>query len=459
MIKLSRLFLYEGGKNMKEAFFNRSIEEQKDYLVGLHASDLVELYESLETVEKEALFQLLTDEQKADLLAYLEPLDAANVIEELNLQETKDIFYHMEPDDITDILNELEENQQEELLELLDDETKEDIEQLIDYLDDQAGSIMTPDLISVTAEMDVKDAMKKLVLLAPEVESINQLFVVDKHDTFLGVLPLKKLIKAKSPMKVEALYETSLFVYDTDDLEEVTDLIQEEGIYEMPVLNDQNVLLGMITFDDAIDAYEEEIIEDFQKLTMLSEDSQTKPLMSAITRLPWLALLMVLSLPIARLSLSFEATISAYTIIIILQPLILSMVGNAGTQTLTVSLIMLSDKEEKHVIKNNIIEEFLSGLTTGLVLSVIAFVVTNLFIAFNPSLSEDPIIFGLIVSLSVFLSLAFGTFASSIIPVLVNKIGLDPASASGPLITTVIDIATIGIYYGIASFVIGGLLG
>lgn len=448
----------KGDNDMRDNYINLNEDEQKVFLSHLHASDLVILYESLEDKEKEVLFNQLDDEQKADLLSYLNPFDAANVIEDLKIEETKDILYHMEPDDITDILNELDEHKQDEILLQLDDETKEDIEQLIEYEDDQAGSIMTSDYISITADMDVKEAMKKLIKLAPEVESINQLFVIDKHETFLGVLPLKKLIKTKSPMLVENLYESSIFVYDTDDVEEVTDIIQEKGIYEMPVLNEQNELVGMITFDDAIDAYEEEIIEDFQKLNMLSETSQTKPIYSALKRLPWLVLLMVLSLPIARLSLMFESTISAYTIIVILQPLILSMVGNAGTQTLTVSLIMLVEDESKEIIKKNIKEEFKSGMITGSILAVLSFLVANVFIYLNPSLTEDPIVFGIIIALAVFFSLTFATFSSSVIPVLVKKVGLDPASASGPLITTVIDVLTIAIYYGIASVVIGGLL-
>ena len=259
--------------------------EQKAYLKDLHASDLADLYESLETDEQAVFFEFLTDEQKADILTYLEPEDAALMIEELEIKQTMDIFEFMEPDDITDILNELETETQDEILDLMDDETKEDIESLQEYDEDQAGSIMTSDFVSVTSEMDVKEAMKKLVLWAPNVETINVLFVIDKHETYLGVLPLKKLIKAKSPMTVSDLYEPSLFVYDTDDIEDVTDIIQENGIYAMPVLNDSNELVGMITLDDAIDAYEDEIIEDFQKLTMLSETSST-PAISAFKRLP-----------------------------------------------------------------------------------------------------------------------------------------------------------------------------
>jgi magnesium transporter len=171
-----------------------------------------------------------------------------------------------------------------------------------------------------------------------------------------------------------------------------------------------------------------------------------------------LVVLLLLALPIANLALQFEGVLRDYTIIIILQPLILSMIGNAGTQTLTFSLIMIADNEPSDVVKKNIFYEVSAAALSGILLSIISFIVTILFIILNPSLSEDPIIFASIVGLSVLLSLIIGTFFSAIIPVLINKTGLDPASASGPLLTTVIDITTILTYYGIATLMIGVLL-
>ncbi|MCU0105295.1 magnesium transporter [Acholeplasma vituli] len=437
---------------------NLTYEEQKNYLESLHAYDLKELYESLTEDEQVELFERLDDTQKADLLSYLDVDDAAEIVETLDAQDTADIFSEMDPDDAMDILNELEEETSTELIEQFSEELKEDILSLKSYTDDETGSIMNTDFITLTADLDVKDAMKKLISEAPNVETISKLFVIDKHNTFLGVVPLKKLIKAKSPCAIETLYEPSLFALDTDDKEQTATLMQEEAINILPVLDDQHMLKGIVTVDDAIDTYEDEMIEDFQKMTTLSEDVSDSTFTSALKRLPWLVVLLLLALPIANLALQFEGVLKDYTIIIILQPLILSMIGNAGTQTLTFSLIMIADEEPDKVIKRNIFYEVSSAALSGLLLSLISFVVTLLFIVFNPSLSENPYLFGSIVGISVLLSLIIGTFFSAIIPVVIHKVGLDPASASGPLLTTVIDITTILTYYGIATWMIGVIL-
>ena len=435
-----------------------TIEEQKSYLESLHAYDLKELYESLSEEDQAQLFELLDDAQKADLLSYLDVDDAADIVENLDTQDTIDIFNEMDPDDAIDIINELEEETSTELIEQFTPELKEDILSLKSYNDDETGSIMNTNFITLTADLDVKEAMKTLVLQAPLVETISKLFVIDKHNTFLGVVPLKKLIKAKSPCDIESLYEPSMFALDTDDKESTATLMQEEGINILPVLDENHMLKGIVTVDDAIDTYEDEMIEDFQKMTTLNEDVSDSTWQSALKRLPWLVVLLVLALPIANLALGFEGVLKEYTIIIILQPLILSMIGNAGTQTLTFSLIMIADEEPDGVIRKNIFYEVASAALSGLLLSFISFTVTILFIIFNPSLSENPYLFASIVGISVLISLIIGTFFSALIPVLIHKVGLDPASASGPLLTTVIDISTILTYYGIATWMIGVIL-
>ncbi len=435
-----------------------SIDEQKLYLETLHGYDLKELYESLDEADQTALFDLLDDSQKADLLSYLDADDAAQIVETLDAEETADIINEMDPDDAMDIINELEEDTASEFLDKLEPELKEDIISLRAYEEYETGSIMTTEFITLTTELDVKEAMKKLIAEAPEVETISTLFVVDKHDTFLGIVPLKKLIKAKSPCQIETLYEPSIFAIDTDDKEETATLMQESGLNILPILDENHILKGIVTVDDAIDTYEDEMIEDFQKMTALRKEQSDSTFKSALARLPWLVVLLILALPIANLALQFEGVLKDYTIIVILQPLILSMIGNAGTQTLTFSLIMIADKEPTSVIRKNIIYEVSSAALSGVLLSIISFIVTILFIVLNPSLSEDPFIFASIVGLSVLLSLIIGTFFSAIIPVLIHKTGLDPASASGPLLTTVIDITTIFTYYGIATIMIGVLL-
>jgi magnesium transporter len=443
---------------MLENYKELQLEEKKLLIEDLHAYDLKELYLSLDEVEQDALFDILTDEKKADLLSYLDIDDAVELVSELEVSEQADIFQEMEPDDAIDIINELDDDEKALLIPELEADFKAEYISLSQYSEQETGSIMTTSFLKITPDMEIKSVMKLLIKDAPELEIISKLYVVDKHDTFIGIVPLKKLIKAKSPLFIQDLYEPSQFVFDKDDIEDSVDFIQESGINLCPVLNEQNELVGVITLDDAIDTYEDEMIEDFQKMTLLGDESDEKPFASALKRLPWLVLLLFLALPIARLALTFEHVLQSYTIIVILQPLILSMVGNAGTQTLTFSLIMLSDDEPNHVIKKNILYELLSAVSSGFILGSISFLVTILFILINPSLDQSPLLFGLIIALSVWCSITTGTFFSSIIPVSIKKVGLDPAAASGPLITTMIDISTIIIYYGLASILIGVFL-
>lgn len=438
---------------MKDLYLNLSLEEKIEYLKTLHGYDLASLYNELNKTEQDEMFLYLSNEDKADLLTYIGPSEAADILENLETQSVTDIIELMEPDDVVDIVEEVPTDVAETWIENLDQEDREDIQVLRDYDEDEAGSMMTSNIILLKPEYDVKEAMKILVKEAPDVESIQTLFVVDKHGLFLGIVPLKKLIKAKSPMSIEDLYETSISVFDTDDVDDVTNQIQEEGIYLMPVVSEDHKLLGVITLDDALDVYEEEAIEDVQKLGGLSESYGTTLLKSALSRLPWLLLLVVLDLPIAAIMNGFEGILSMYTIIVIFQPLILSMAGNLGTQSLSTTLVFLNiGEEEKYAFHAK--EEFKSTVLIGFIMGVVAFFFTQIVIAFNPSLSQYGVLFGGAVGISMFISLMFCNFVATFLPKLLQKTGADPANASGPLLTTLIDIFSILIYYGITLFLL-----
>ena len=248
---------------------------------------------------------------------------------------------------------------------------------------------------------------------------------------------------------IENLYIASTFVFDHDDIDDVTTVIQEEGIYQMPVLNENHELLGMITVDDAIDIYEEEAIADVQKLTGLFGLLDSSLIKSAFSRLPWLLLLLVLSLPIAVVMSGFEHIISKYTILIVFQPLILAVAGNFGTQSFSTSLLVLNLYVDSPY-KSHVKEELLSSLYIGLAAGVVGFIITFLFILINPSLNQSPLVFASIIGVTLLLTMVITSLISTMIPKIFKGLGFDPANASGPLITTLIDILTIILYYGLA---------
>ena len=434
---------------MLKTYRNLNDEEKLIYLESLHGYDLSVLYDGLSEDEQTKLFEMLSSENKAELLTYIKPSEAGELLEDLEHEEAGEIISLMEPDDITDIALEVDDETVDEWMQHLDEETKEDIQSLREYEEDEAGAWMSTNIITIRPEMDVKEAMKILVKEAPDVETISTLFVVDKNDVFLGVVPLKSLIKAKSPMSIDALYTKSIFAFDEDDIDDVTMIIQEEGIYQMPVVSESHQLLGMITVDDAIDIYEEEAIEDVQKLTGLFGLLDGNVIKSAFSRLPWLLFLLVMALPIAIVMSRYESIISTYTILIVFQPLILDSAGNFGTQSFSTSLVVMNfDLDTTY--KRHVKEEFFSSLLIGLSVGIIGFLITFLVIHFNPMLDHEPLVFASVIGMTLLVTMIITSLVSTMIPRMFERLGFDPANASGPLITTIVDIGSILIYYGLA---------
>lgn len=436
-------------KNMLENESNKII---KEYLNDVHAHDLAELFVELNDDDKEKVFSLLTNEKLAELVSYLELDEAADVLTDFDIEKQKQLVEMMEPDDAADIIMELEDEEQEELLAALGESS--DVALLISYDDDETGSAMTNLMVVLFPEMEVKQATKKVIQEANDVESINTLFITDNNQTFLGIVPLKKLIKAKTPCYISDLIEHCPSVRDTDSITQTLEAINNYGIFEMPVCDEDNKLLGMVTLDDALDIYQEEAQEDFERLSGLPETVQGNPFKTALHRVPWLLLLLAISVPIAMITSHYESVITAAAILVIFQPLISGSAGNVATQTLAVTLKMFSTNE-KGFIKNSM-REILTGMMNGFVIGSIAFGTTFAFTSFNTSTSEQPIKIAFVVGISLLMTVFIAPIIAITIPSILKFFKFDPAVASGPFITTLIDMTALSIYFGLATFVFGG---
>ncbi|MDR4968718.1 MAG: CBS domain-containing protein, partial [Acholeplasmataceae bacterium] len=254
---------------LKEMLQNANDQVLKQYLEDIHAHDLSELFLDLDYEERQRLYRSLSDEKLADLVSYLDAEEAAEIFTDFNLKKQKQLVELMEPDDAVDIIQELEDDHQDELLDILGESS--DIVQLIHYGEDETGSAMTNLVVVVHPDLDVKQATKKVIQEAVDVESINTIFVTDEENHYLGVVPLKKLLKAKTPCQISEVMEEYPFAYASDSITQTVQSIRNYAIYEMPVINENHVLLGMITLDDALDIYQEEAQEDFERLAGLPE--------------------------------------------------------------------------------------------------------------------------------------------------------------------------------------------
>ena len=439
---------------LKELLHNQTDKELKAFIEELHAHDLSEMFLELDDDERTHVQALLTNEQLAELVSYLEVEDAADLLTEFDLDKQISIVEMMEPDDAVDIIQELEDNEQEELLAALGDDS--DVISLINYDEDETGSAMTNQVIVLNPDMDVKDATKKVIQEAPDVETISTLFVTDEHNHFLGVVPLKRLLKAKTPMTIKEIIQESPYVIDTDPIEKSIQAINNYIIYEMPVLNEKLQLLGMITLDDALDIYQEEAEEDFEKLAALPDTEVDHGfLKSALKRVPWLIILVVFTIPISLVTSLYEHILATIALLIVFQPLILDSAGNVATQTLAVTLKMLSTRE-KGLFKNSI-REIMAGIMNGLAIGLVAVIMTFIFARVNPSLASNPTTIALVIGLSLWLTVIISPIVAIIIPVILDRLKIDPAIASGPFITTVVDVAALFIYFGLATLLLGGL--
>jgi len=437
---------------LKQLIQENQIKQLKVFLDEVHAHDLAELFFELSITERQKVYNHITNEKLADLVSYLDTEDAAMILQEFDLEKQKEIVEMMEPDDAADIIQELEEEEQEELIELLGETS--DVVQLIRYDEDETGSAMTNLFIAIEPDMDVKAATKKVIKEAADVESINTIFVTKSDGTYLGAVPLKKLLKAKSPLNVESILEEYPYALDKDPIEKTVSNIRNYAIYEMPVLNDINKLIGMITLDDALDIYQEEAQEDFEKLAGLPETLEgSTALKTALHRVPWLLTLLIISVPIALVTHAFEEVLATVALLIIFQPLILDTAGNVATQTLAVTLKMFASNE-KGFLKNSY-REILTGMLNGFAIGLLAFMMTILFAQLNTSLAQNPILIAFVVGISLWLTLIVAPIVAIVIPLTLRMLKLDPAAASGPFITTIIDVAALMIYFGLAGLLLG----
>ncbi len=438
---------------LKELLNNHaSHDEIIAFLEDKHAYDIVTMLDELDSNEKTIIFDLLDAEKLAEVLAYLEPEEAAEVISEYEPDEQKEIVEELEPDDAADIINELNDEDREELIKVLDKD--EDVLELLGYDESLAGAYMTNDFVYVYADLDVKQATKNLIKRAGEVESIQTIFVIDNENHYLGQINLKTLIKAKYPLTAGDIMTTEPTFNDRANVNDLVKHMKFYGGYDIAIVNDQNVLVGMITMDDILDIYQDEAYEDFEKFTGLPDtDFDDNLFKSSFRRLPWLLILLVLSIPIALVTSSFEELLASVVVLALFQPLILDSGGDVASQTLAVTLISLTNKESDNI--SNGIKEIVSGTISGLVMGILAFFVTAVF---GYLISVEHVWeIAFVVGISLWITVILAPILGFLIPTILSKLKFDPAVASGPFITTLIDVLSILIYFGFAAVLLGGM--
>ncbi|RKQ32639.1 magnesium transporter [Oceanobacillus halophilus] len=398
-------------------------------------------------------------ENRMRIYAYLSPDELAEIMINIELDNTPAYFKEMNPrlgamvlsempaDDAVDIFNEMDKEEVVSFLTIMDKEAAEEIKHLLHYEEKTAGSIMTTEFVAVYKSQTTEQAMQQLKEDAPDAETIYYLYVLDEDKRLVGVLSLRDLIVADEKTKLEeVMSEKIVAVSVAKDQEEIAQMFRDYDFLALPVVDFQNHLLGIITVDDILDVMEEEASEDFSKLAGISETDRPNDtaLAAAKKRLPWLIILLFLGIFTASLIGQFEETLDQVAVLAIFIPLIAGMAGNTGTQALAVAVRGLSNGDYENQGKLRLV---LREATTGLITGTVCGAVISVVIFFW----KDDLFLGFIVGVSIMASLIVATLAGSLVPILMDRLKIDPAVASGPFITTINDIISILIYFGMAT--------
>ena len=434
--------------------------ELAEKLSDYHENDLADALADLTAEERRKLYAILGVEQVAEIFSYLD--DAEPYLKELPPEEAAQVVSHMDSDDAVDALDDLEEEDKEKIvhqMDKVDKDAADDVKLLLSYDEDEIGSCMTTNYICIRKEMTIRQAMSELVKQAGENDNISTLYVVDENEHFYGAIDLKDLIVARADDSLEKLIARSYpYVTDHEKISDCIDRIVDYAERSLPVLNESGKLLGIITSADVVELVDNQMGDDYAKLGGLTseEDLNEGVFQSVKKRLPWLVALLFLGMLVSSVVGAFESVVAVLPIVICFQSMVLDMAGNVGTQSLAVTIRVLVDENLTTSKKLHLLfKEMRVGLVNGALLAVMALGFLGVYIHFFKAYAwGQAFLLSGCVGISLIVAMVISSLVGTVIPMLFHKIHIDPAVASGPLITTINDLVAVVVYYGLAMIVL-----
>lgn len=431
----------------------------KEAFLLYHPYELSEALVEMDQSDRTYLFSLLQGKDLGPIIAYLDHQLVLSFFEDLKPRYIVNMIQELDIDDAVDLMQSLPESDQTAYLKLMDQTHREMIQSLIHYTEDTAGAMMTTEYIEIDGEDSVETAMKKLINQAVDAETISTLYVTDQKNVLIGTLSLREIILARKGQLISNIMNTRLITCMTSmDQEDVADIFKNYDFTVLPVVDQQQRMLGIITIDDIVDVIEEEAVEDYGLLAGVKDidfDTETETVWkSAKKRLPWLLILSVLGFLTSTIISQFETTLGAVPAVALFLPMILGMAGNTGTQSLAVTIRGLVNEEfsNRRDIRKHLLREVGTGLLNGLIIGFLLFGATYVFLTLGQT--ENALLITQAVSLAIVVGLTVATFAGALIPIVIHSLGIDPAIASGPFVTMVVDILGITVYFSLATLLL-----
>ena len=417
-----------------------------------HAADLSLVFHSLSIPNQGRLFNLIDDiEIKGEVFSNVGEDTVLNLIEDLNLDDVVEILDLMPKDDVADLLGRLPVEKSDVILEMMKKEGSEEVEGLLHYGDDTAGGIMVPDFIALREDTTARTAIESLQEEHLDVEMPFYLYVVDANGKLIGVSSLRQLVVVPPNTPLKDFMTTDVFAVKTDmDQEEVAKIVARYDILAVPVVDDTNQLVGIVTVDDVIDIIREEATEDILKMAGAGGDFvETKSIFKNIKmRMPWLFASCIGGIIASFIIGYFQESLSKLAYLAAFIPVIMGMGGNIGVQSATITVRGLATgrlniRDIWSVVSKQLMVGLILGLLYGTVVGLVA------------QLKYSRELFALSVGIAVLCSMTMAALAGSLVPMTLAKINIDPAIASGPFVTTAIDIISVTLYFIIATTLLG----
>ncbi len=437
---------------IEQLIHQKNDQELEILLNDMHHADIAEIFDELDTEEAIYIFNILDSEITAEILTELEDDLREKILSGLSAKEIAEELDELDTDDAADIISELPQRKKEEVISELEDvEHAKDIVDLLRYDEDEAGGLMGKELVKVNENWNVLTCVKEMRIQAENVTRVHSIYVVDDENRLKGRLSLKDLLttSTKTPISDVYIKKVDYVKVHTPNVE-VARIMQKYDLESIPVVDEMGRLVGRVTIDDIVDVIKEEADKDYQLAAGISQDVEADDSILELTkaRLPWLVLALLGGFVSVKMLGLFEGAMAQHGKLFFFTPLIAAMAGNVGVQSSAIIVQGLANNTISGSIINRLLKEISLSLLNGIILASILFFGSYFLLGYDVKIGE-------IISVSLISVIIIASLIGTFIPLLLDKLGIDPALATGPFITTSNDICGILIYFSIAKFILG----
>lgn len=435
---------------------NKKYAQFRQATLEMNPIDIADFFSEIDSKKVPAVFKLLRKDISADVFAELDSDMQEKIIEALTDKEISIIIEDLFLDDAVDMLEELPANMVHRIMKNASKETRTQINRLLAYPDDCAGSIMTAEFVKLRASMTVEEAIAYIKRTGIEKETVYTAYVTDRSRELIGTVSFKQLLFAKSEARIRDIMEEQIiFAHTLDDRESVAQTISKYDLLALPIVDKENRLVGIVTVDDALDVIEEETTADIEMMAAITPTDKaymkTGVIETWLKRVPWLVILMISGIFTSMIINHYESALGTYVILTSFIPMLMSTGGNAGSQSSVAIIRAISlDEIEPRNFFRVLFKEFRVSLLCGLCLGVVCFIKT-IAVDFLFVTTQENLLISLVVSLTACFAVIVAKLIGTLLPIAAKKIKLDPAVMASPFITTIVDSITLIIYFAIAS--------